>query len=255
MQVGGAVAVVSGGASGLGAAVVRRLAADGALVVIADLQGERAEALAAELGPSVHGMACDVSDTAQVQAVIDHAVSRGPLRAVVSCAGIAIAKRLLDKQGAPHEADAFERALRINLLGSFQLARLGAAAMVAHVPPIGQQRGVIVNTASIAAFDGQMGQVAYAASKGGIVAMTLPLARDLAPHGIRVCTVCPGIMDTPLLAGLPEPARTALAAAIPFPRRLGLPAEFAALVAHVIDNDYLNGESIRLDGGLRMGPR
>lgn len=255
MQMRGGVAVVSGGASGLGEAVVRRLAGDGAQVVIADLAAERAEALAAELGPAVSARPCDVTEADQVEAAIAHATSLGPLRAVVSCAGIAIAARVLDKQGVPHDAAAFARVMQINLMGSFHLARLGAAAMVAHTPLVRDQRGAIVLTASIAAYDGQMGQAAYAASKGGIVAMTLPLARDLAPHGIRVCTVCPGIMDTPLLAGLPEPARAALAASIPLPRRLGAPAEFAALVAHVIDNDYLNGECIRIDGGLRMGLR
>lgn len=255
MQVRGASAVVSGGASGLGEAVVRKLAQAGARVVIADLQRPQAEALAAELGPDVRFVECDVRSEPQVQAALACAQALGPVRAIVSCAGIAIAARTLDKQGAAHELAAFQRVLEVNLIGTFNLARLGAAAMVASTPLERGQRGVIVQTASIAAFDGQMGQAAYSASKGGIVAMTLPLARDLAQHAIRVCTVCPGVMDTPLLRGLPEAARSNLAATIPFPPRLGHPDEFAALALHVIENDYLNGEHIRLDGALRMSAR
>lgn len=259
MQIDGAVAVVSGGASGLGEAVVRQLVAAGARVVIldvADRQDARAEALTTELGAQVVYVRGDVSDEADVQRAIDQARALGTLRAVVSCAGIATPARLLDRQAKPHDRALFERVLAVNVTGTFHLARLGAAAMVADSPLLdGGLRGVIVNTASIAAYDGQMGQVAYAASKGAIVSMTLPLARDLAPHAIRVVTLCPGLMDTPLLAGLPEAARTALAANIPLPPRLGAPREFAALVLHAIENDYLNGESIRLDGALRMGPR
>ncbi|MDB4989571.1 MAG: short-chain dehydrogenase/reductase [Myxococcaceae bacterium] len=255
MQIRATSAVVSGGASGLGEAVVRALLASGAHVVIADVQRERGEALAQELGNLASFVACDVTQEEQVQAALTQAVARAPLRAVISCAGIAIAKRTLDKAGAAHELAAFQRVFAINVVGTFNLSRLGAATMVAHTPIEDGQRGVIVNTASIAAFDGQTGQVAYAASKGAIVAMTLPLARDLAQHAIRVCTICPGTMDTPLLAALPEAARIALAASIPFPGRLGLPSEFAALVEHVLENDYLNGESIRLDGALRMAAR
>lgn len=255
MQLAGSAAVVSGGASGLGEAVVRRLVASGARVVIADLQRERGEALARELGEGVAFVACDVRHEDEVQDAIDAACVLGPLRAVVSCAGVALAKRTLDKQAAAHDLATFQRVLEVNVVGVFNFARLGAAAMVASAPLLDGQRGVIINTSSIAAYDAQMGQVAYGASKGAIVAMTLPLARDLAQHAIRVCTICPGTMDTPLLAALPAPARTALSATIPHPARLGAPHEFAALVQHVIDNDYLNGESIRLDGALRMGPR
>ncbi|MDB4975810.1 MAG: 3-hydroxy-2-methylbutyryl-CoA dehydrogenase [Myxococcaceae bacterium] len=255
MQIEGSSALVSGGASGLGEAVVRKLVASGAHVVIADVQRGRGEALAEELGSAARFALCDVTQEDQVESALQQAVALAPLRAVVSCAGIAIAKRTLDKQGAAHDLAAFQRVFSINVTGTFNLARLGAARMVASTDLHAGQRGVIVNTASIAAFDAQMGQVAYGASKGAIVAMTLPLARDLAAHAIRVCTLCPGIMDTPLLAGLPEAARAALALAIPHPSRLGLPSEFAALVQHVIENDYLNGESIRLDGALRMSAR
>jgi NAD(P)-dependent dehydrogenase (short-subunit alcohol dehydrogenase family) len=255
MQIEGMAALVSGGASGLGEAVVRRLVASGAHVVVADVQADRGAALAEELGALASFVHCDVTDEGQVEQALAHASTRAPLRAVISCAGIAIAKRTLDKHGAPHELAAFSRVLAINVVGTFNLARLGAAAMARHTALLDTQRGVIVNTASIAAFDGQAGQVAYGASKGAIVALTLPLARDLAQHAIRVNTLCPGTMDTPLLAGLPAPARSALEASIPFPSRLGRPSEFAALVQHVLENDYLNGETIRLDGALRMGFR
>jgi NAD(P)-dependent dehydrogenase (short-subunit alcohol dehydrogenase family) len=256
MQIQNASAVVTGGASGLGEAVVRRLAAEGAKVVIADVQRERAEALARELGPSVQFALTDVTREADVQAAIEQACALGELRIAVCCAGVATPKRVLDKHGAAHDLATFQRVLEINVCGTFNVARLSAAAMVAKSPPLARgQRGVLVHTGSIAAFDGQVGQAAYAASKGALVALTLPLARDLAQHGIRVCTLCPGLMDTPLLQGLPQAARTALAESIPFPPRLGDPADFAALVQHVIENDYLNGETIRLDGALRMGPR
>jgi len=255
MQIDGAAALVSGGASGLGEAVVRALASRGARVVIVDLARERGEALAQELGTSVSFVPCDVTCEADVQRAVDLAVARGPLRAVVSCAGIAVAKRTLDKQGAAHDLATFQQVLAVNVLGTFNMARLAAAAMVANTPLVDGQRGVIVNTASIAAYDGQTGQTAYASSKGAIVAMTLPLARDLACHALRVCTICPGLMDTPLLRGLPEAARSSLAANIPFPSRLGDPADFAALALHIVENDYLNGESIRLDGALRMSAK
>lgn len=256
MQIDGAVALVSGGASGLGEAVVRELVAHAAEVVIVDVQHERGEALASALGSAATFVRCDVTDEAQVQAAVDLARSRGPLRIAVSCAGIATPMRVLDKRGAAHELASFRRVLEVNVIGGFNLARLAAAAMVAHSAPLASgQRGVIVQTGSIAAFDGQIGQAAYAASKGALVSMTLPLARDLAQHAIRVCTLCPGLMDTPLLSSLPEAARKALAETIPFPARLGRPSEFAALLRHVIENDYLNGETVRLDGALRMGPR
>ncbi len=263
MQVHGKLAVISGGASGLGEAVARRLVASGARVWIADLTRERGEALERELGPALSFVPCDVTREAEVAALFERARAGGPVQIVVSCAGVAAAKRTLDRDGAPHDLASFQRALEINVVGTFNMARLGAAAIVAGAGATsserhgqeGDTRGVIVNTASIAAFEGQQGQVAYAASKGAIVAMTLPLARDLAQHAIRVCAICPGTMDTPLLAGLPEAARKSLAALIPFPARLGQPAEFAALVQHVIENDYLNGESLRLDGALRMPAR
>ena len=258
MRIANAVAVVTGGASGLGEAAAEKLAEVGAQVVIADLQAEQGAAVAARLGARASFVRCDVTREAEVEALLATARALGPLRVVVSCAGVALAKRLLDKQGAPHPLDVFERVVGVNLIGTFNLVRLAAAEMVARTPPgsdDGGLRGVIVNCASIAAYDGQVGQSAYAASKGGIVALTLPLARELAQHGIRVCTVCPGVMDTPLMRGLPEAARSALERMVPLPARLGLPGEFAALVAHIVDNDYLNGECIRLDGALRMPPR
>jgi NAD(P)-dependent dehydrogenase (short-subunit alcohol dehydrogenase family) len=255
MQIQGAAAVVSGGASGLGEATVRALVAGGAKVVIADMNESKGEALAQELSGATAFVRTDVASAEQVQAALLRASALGELRAVVSCAGIGVAQRVLDKSGEPHALALFEKVLAVNLVGTFNMLRLGAAVMAKNAADADGHRGVIVNTASIAAFDGQVGQVAYSASKGGIVGMTLPVARDLAKSGIRVCTLCPGTMDTPLLAGLPEAARVGLAAAIPFPSRLGLPREFAALVMHVLENNYLNGETIRIDGALRMGPK
>jgi NAD(P)-dependent dehydrogenase (short-subunit alcohol dehydrogenase family) len=252
MEIRGSVAVVSGGASGLGAGAVRALAAAQAHVVIADLDQARGQALAAELGANVEFVQTDVAQPEQVQRAIDAGGRLGTLRAVISCAGVGAVMRTLDKQGQPHDPAAFQRVLNVNLFGTFHMLRLGAAALAKSEPDAGGARGVIVNTASIAAFDGQVGQLAYSASKGAIVAMTLPAARDLGKLGIRVCTLCPGTMDTPLLSALPELARKTLAESIPFPSRLGLPAEFAKLVLHVIENDYLNGASIRIDGALRM---
>ena len=255
MDIKGAVALVSGGASGLGEATVRVLAEAGAKVVIADMNAERGEALAKELGTSAAFVKTDVADEAQVQAAVDKAVSLGSLRATISCAGIGTAVRLVDKDGNPHSLALFQKIIAVNLVGTFNMMRLGAAAMTKNAPDSDNHRGVIVNTASIAAFDGQIGQAAYSASKGAIVGMTLPVARDLSKAGIRVCTVCPGTMDTPLLGTLPEAARTALAAAIPFPSRLGQPREFGMLIKHIVDNNYLNAEVIRLDGALRMAPK
>jgi NAD(P)-dependent dehydrogenase (short-subunit alcohol dehydrogenase family) len=255
MDIKGSVALVSGGASGLGEATVRVLAEAGAKVVIVDMNAEKGEALARELGADAAFVQTDVSDEAQVQAAVDKAVSLGTLRATISCAGIGAAVRIVDRDGKPHDLKLFQKILSVNLFGTFNMMRLGAAAMAKNTPDSDAHRGVIVNTASIAAFDGQIGQAAYSASKGGVVGMTLPVARDLAKAGIRVCTVCPGTMDTPLLGTLPEAARTALAAAIPFPSRLGQPREFGALIKHIIDNNYLNAEVIRLDGALRMAPK
>jgi NAD(P)-dependent dehydrogenase (short-subunit alcohol dehydrogenase family) len=249
-------AVVTGGASGLGEATTRSLAARGAAVTILDLQEERGQALAAELGGHTTFVRTDVTDEASVQAAVAEAAGKDrPLRIAVNCAGIGWAQRTVGRDGQPHDLEAFVRTVMVNLVGTFNVLRLSAAAMSATEPDDEGERGVIVNTASIAAYDGQIGQIAYAASKGGIVGMTLPAARDLASVGVRVCTIAPGLVDTPLLAGLPEEARTALAAGIPFPKRLGRPADFAQLALSVIEHGYLNGEVIRMDGALRMAPR
>jgi NAD(P)-dependent dehydrogenase (short-subunit alcohol dehydrogenase family) len=250
------VALVTGGASGLGAATIRRLAAGGAKVVIVDRDAAKGEALAAELGAErARFAAADVTDAAAVEAAVAIASELGPLRIAVSCAGVGWAARTLDKTGKPHDLALFQTIIGINLVGTFNVLRLAAAAMSKLAPTATGERGVIVNTASVAAYDGQIGQIAYAASKAGVVGMTLPAARDLAPTGIRVCTIAPGLMDTPMLAALPEDKRAALAADVVFPKRLGDPAEYGELVAAIVGNGYLNGESIRLDGSLRMPPR
>jgi 3-hydroxyacyl-CoA dehydrogenase / 3-hydroxy-2-methylbutyryl-CoA dehydrogenase len=255
MQLSGSGALVAGGASGLGEATVRRLCAGGARVVIADLNEDRGRALAEELGAGAEFVAADVSDPDAVQqAVTAAAALPGGLRISVCCAGIGWAERVAGRRG-PHSVQPFETVIRVNLIGTFNVLRLAAAAMLAAEPLQSGERGVCINTASIAAFDGQIGQLAYSASKGGIVGMTLPAARDLASRGVRVCTIAPGTFDTPLLGALPEEARQALASAIPFPSRLGSPDEYAALVAHIVENEMLNGETIRLDGALRMPPR
>jgi NAD(P)-dependent dehydrogenase (short-subunit alcohol dehydrogenase family) len=249
-------AVVTGGASGLGEATARELVARGAAVTILDLQEERGRALAAELGGSTTFLRTDVTDPASVQAAVEEASSKDrPLRIAVNCAGIGWAQRTVGRDNAPHDLDAFVRTVQVNLVGTFNVLRLAAAAMAATEPLEDGERGVVVNTASIAAFDGQIGQVAYAASKGGIVGMTLPAARDLSGLGIRVCTIAPGLVDTPLLGSLPEEARRALSAGIPFPKRLGRPADFAELALDIVAHGYLNGEVIRMDGALRMAPR
>jgi NAD(P)-dependent dehydrogenase (short-subunit alcohol dehydrogenase family) len=253
MDLQGIVAVVTGGSSGLGAATVRKLASEGADVVIADLQRVPGEEVAAEVGGVF--VQTDVTASDQVQAAVDSAVQRGPLRVLVNCAGIGPPSRTLNREGRPMDLELFARIVEINLIGTFNAIRLTAAAMSRNAPLADGVRGVIVNTASVAAFDGQIGQAAYASSKGGIVGMTLPVARDLAVVGIRVNTIAPGIIDTPLLASLPEPARQNLATQVLFPKRLGRPEEFADLAAHVIHNDYLNGETIRMDGGIRMPPK
>jgi len=256
MNLADSVALVTGGASGLGAATIRRLAADGARVVIVDRDAAKGAALAAELGADrARFAAADVTDAAQLEAAIAVAAELGPLRVAVSCAGVGWAARTLDRSGKPHALDLFQTIVGINLVGTFNVLRLAAAAMSQLAPTATGERGVIVNTASVAAYDGQIGQIAYAASKAGVVGMTLPAARDLAPAGIRVCTIAPGLMDTPMLAALPDDKRAALAADVVFPKRLGDPAEYAALVAAIVGNGYLNGESIRLDGSLRMAPK
>jgi NAD(P)-dependent dehydrogenase (short-subunit alcohol dehydrogenase family) len=247
MRIEGANALVAGGASGLGAATARRLRAAGAELTIADLNAEKGEALAGELGARF--VPCDVTDASQVEAAVPDGV-----RISVCCAGIGWAEKTAGRRG-PHSFDPFEAVVRVNLIGTFNVLRLAAAAMLANEPDEQGERGVCVNTASIAAFDGQIGQLAYSASKGGIVGMTLPAARDLAQSGIRVVTIAPGLFDTPLLAGLPEEARAALGEQVPHPHRLGRPEEYADLAAHIVENPMLNGEVIRLDGALRMPPR
>jgi NAD(P)-dependent dehydrogenase (short-subunit alcohol dehydrogenase family) len=249
-------AVVTGGASGLGEATTRALAARGVAVTVLDLQVDRGEALAAELGGHTTFVRTDVTDEASVQEAIADATGKDrPLRIAVNCAGIGWAARVLGRDGAPHELAPFTRTVMVNLVGTFNVLRLAAAAMAATEPGQDGERGVVVNTASIAAYDGQIGQIAYAASKGGIVGLTLPAARDLATVGVRVCTIAPGLIDTPLLAGLPEEARANLAAGIPFPRRLGRPEDFAELALAIVEHPYLNGEVIRMDAALRMAPR
>jgi 3-hydroxyacyl-CoA dehydrogenase/3-hydroxy-2-methylbutyryl-CoA dehydrogenase len=255
MQIEGSGALVAGGASGLGAATVRRLVAGGAHVVIADLNEDGGRVLARELGDPATFVATNVTDEAAVAAAARAAAGQPvPLRIAVSCAGIGWATRVAGRRGA-HPLQPFETVIRVNLIGTFNVLRFAATAMLESEPTESGERGVCVNTASIAAFDGQIGQIAYSASKGGIVSMTLPAARDLAAVGIRVCAIAPGTFDTPLLAGLPEESREALAAAVPFPSRLGRPDEFAALAAHIVENEMLNGEVIRLDGSLRMPPK
>jgi NAD(P)-dependent dehydrogenase (short-subunit alcohol dehydrogenase family) len=249
MQLDGIGALVAGGASGLGEATARELAARGARVTVADLNEERGAALADELGGSF--AQADVTDEAQVQAAVD---SVEGLRLAVSCAGIGWAERTVGRDGAA-ALQPFETVIRVNLIGTYNVLRLSAAAISAGEPDAEGERGAVVMTASVAAFDGQIGQTAYSASKGGVVGLTLPAARDLARQGIRVCTIAPGLFDTPLLAGLPEESRQALGASIPFPPRLGRPEEYAKLACHIAENPMLNGEVIRLDGAIRMAPR
>jgi 3-hydroxyacyl-CoA dehydrogenase/3-hydroxy-2-methylbutyryl-CoA dehydrogenase len=254
MQIEAKGALVSGGASGLGEATVRRLHEAGANVVIADLNADKGEALASELGERARFIETNVTDEASVQAAVELAAGAGGLWAAVGCAGIGWAQRVTGKQG-PHPQDLFNNVVQVNLVGMFNLMRLSATAMNENEPDEEGERGVFVSTASAAAFDGQIGQIAYAASKAGIVGMTLPAARDLSSRGIRVMTIAPGLFDTPLLAALPEEARQALGAQIPFPSRLGRPEEFAQLVATIVENPMLNGETIRLDGAIRMPPK
>jgi len=255
MELKEVTALVTGGASGLGEATVRRFVQQGANVVIVDVNAERGNALAQELGANARFVKADVSNEAQVLEAITVATTMlGGLHVVVNAAGIGLAQKTVSKDGA-HPLDAFERVIRVNLIGTFNVIRLASAHMIGNTPNEEGERGVIINTASVAAFDGQVGQAAYSASKGGIVGMTLPIARDLARDGVRVMTIAPGLFDTPLLAALPEPARISLGQQVPFPSRLGRPEEYAHLAQHIVENAMLNGEIIRLDGAIRMSPR
>jgi NAD(P)-dependent dehydrogenase (short-subunit alcohol dehydrogenase family) len=253
MNVNDKVALVTGAASGLGQATARRLAADGAKVVIVDLASSSGKAVADELD-GVFAPA-DVRDEDQVRAAIDTAAALGPLAVAVNCAGIGNAFRVVAKDGTPFPLAEFTRVIEINLIGTFNVLRLAAAQMIAATPVDGEERGVIVNTASVAAYEGQIGQAAYSASKGGVVGLTLPVARDLAQHKIRVNTIAPGLFLTPLFKALPDDAIASLGAQVPHPNRLGDPTEFGALVSHIVANPMLNGETIRLDGAIRMAPR
>lgn len=254
MDIAGQAALVTGGASGLGAATARALAQRGAKVAVLDRNAEGAAALAREIGGL--GLACDITSTESVLAALEAArAAHGPARLLLNVAGIGTARRIVGKDGAPAPLEDFERVVRVNLVGTYNITRLAVAEMVRLEPLLDGERGVVVNTASVAAFDGQVGQEAYAASKGGVVGMTLPLARDLAQFGVRVCTIAPGLFLTPLMAELPQPVQESLAASIPFPKRLGKPEEFAQLAAAIIENPSLNGEVIRLDGALRLPPR
>jgi len=252
MQISGQGALITGGASGLGLATARRLVAAGAHVTIIDLASSKGAELADELGGLF--VAADVTSAEEVQAAVATAQAAAPLRVVVNCAGIAPPAKVIDRDGNPAVLADFERVVRINLVGTFNVISQ-ASAVIAQNELHDEERGVIVNTASVAAFDGQIGQPAYAASKGGVHAMTLPVARELARYGIRVCTIAPGIMETPMLMGLPQAAQDSLGEQVPFPSRLGRPDEYAALVQQIVENGYLNGETIRLDGAIRMAPR
>ncbi len=252
MEISGKVFIVTGGASGLGEGTARMLASKGATVVIADMQDAKGEAVAAEIGGAfVH---CDVSQEADGQAVVAKAVSLGKFMGLVNCAGIAPAEKVVGKSGA-HSLATFNKTITVNLIGSFNMIRLAAEAMSKNTPEATGERGVLISTASIAAYDGQMGQAAYSASKGGVVGMTLPIARDLARNGIRNMTIAPGIFGTPMVFGMPQEVQDALGAAVPFPSRLGTPQDYAKLVVHIAENDMLNGEVIRLDGAIRLAPR
>ena len=255
MQISGKTFIVTGGASGLGRAAAEAIIAAGGQAVVLDVNAETGQVAAQALGAKARFALADVTSEEQVKAAVDMAVSSfGGLHGAINAAGIGPAAKVLGRNG-PHALDLFEKTIRVNLVGTFNVIRLAAAVLAQNQPMATGERGVIVNTASIAAFDGQIGQPAYAASKGGIVGMTLPIAREFASLGIRVVTIAPGIFDTPLLASLPEPARVSLGQQVPFPSRLGKPAEYASLVRHVLENEMLNGEVIRLDGALRMAPK
>ena len=247
--------IVTGSGSGLGAAAARRLVACGARVLLVDLNAEAGAALAAELGTSARFARADVTDAASGEVALAAFRSAfGALHGLVNCAGVAPSEKVVGREG-PHRLETFARTVQINLIGTFNMLRLAAAAIVETEPDAGGERGVIVNTASVAAFDGQIGQAGYAASKGGVVAMTLPIARELARHGIRVVTIAPGLMETPMLKGMPTEVQDSLGRMVPFPPRMGRPDEFARLVVHIVDNTYLNGEVIRLDGAIRMAAK
>ena len=255
MQIQNGVFVVTGGGSGLGAATARMLVEAGAKVVLADVNRDAGEALAAELGSAAAFALTDVTDADSGMAAIDLAVSRfGRLTGLVSCAGVAPAEKVVGRD-APHKLDSFARTVSINLIGTFNMLRLAADVMSKAEPDAGGERGIIINTASVAAFDGQIGQAGYASSKAGVVGLTLPVARELARFGIRVMAIAPGIMETPMLMGMPQEVQDGLGKMVPFPSRLGKPAEFAGLVRHIVENPYLNGEVIRLDGAIRMAPK
>ncbi len=255
MEIKGKTFLVSGGGSGLGGATAKLLGASGANLIIADINAETGEKTASEIGANAVFVKTDVSDESSVQNAVNHAVTAfGALHGAINCAGIGTAEKVVGKEG-PHTLASFERIIRVNLIGTFNVLRLAAAQMAQQPAAEGESRGVVINTASIAAFDGQIGQVAYSASKGAIVGLTLPAARDLSRLGIRVVTIAPGIFDTPLLGALPEPVRQSLGQQVPFPSRLGQPSEYAALAKHIIENEMLNGEVIRLDGALRMSPK
>ncbi len=252
MEIANKVFIVTGGASGLGEGTARMIAASGGTVVIADMQAEKGAAVAAEIGGAF--VKCDVTSEADGQAVVAKAVSLGKLMGLVNCAGIASAEKTVNKNGA-HNFESFKRTVTINLIGSFNMIRLAAEAMCKNEPEATGERGVMISTASVAAYDGQIGQAAYSASKGGVVGMTLPIARDLAQNGIRNMTIAPGIFGTPMMASMPPEVQASLAAAVPFPSRLGTPLDYAKLAKHIIENDMLNGEVIRLDGAIRLAPR
>ncbi|MGE6213128.1 3-hydroxyacyl-CoA dehydrogenase [Comamonas aquatica] len=252
MDIQGKVFIVTGGASGLGEGTARMLAAHGAKVVVADMQADKGQAVATEINGRF--VRCDVSSEADGQAVVQQATALGKLMGLVNCAGIAPAEKTVGKHGA-HSLALYQKVITVNLVGSFNMIRLAAEAMSKNEPEATGERGVLISTASVAAYDGQIGQAAYAASKGGVVGMTLPIARDLARSGIRNMTIAPGIFGTPMLFGMPQEVQDALAAGVPFPSRLGTPQDYAKLVKHIIENDMLNGEVIRLDGAIRLAPR
>ena len=255
MEINNSVFLVTGGASGLGEATVRMAVANGGKAVIADMQAEAGERIARELGAGVRSIRCDVTSEADGKAAVELALKEfGGLQVLINCAGIAIAERTIGKE-APHDLARFTRVVSINLIGTFNMIRLVAEAMAKAAPNSAGERGVIINTASVAAYDGQIGQAAYSASKGGIVGMTLPIARDLSCNGIRVLTIAPGIFETPMLMGLPKEAQESLGKMVPFPPRLGRPAEYAHLARAMIENEMLNGEVVRLDGAIRMAPK